>query len=66
MAVPPGHHAVRARAQARIRRLGTLDAEAQVWLCEASELCRALGFQTWTPRIAALAQDCGIEVADTI
>ena len=53
-------------AQARARRLGRLDAEAQAWLREASELCRTLGFRTWIPRIDALGQDWGIEVADTI
>jgi hypothetical protein len=44
-----------ARAQARHRRLGALDAEGQAWLSEASELCRTLGFRTWIPRIDALA-----------
>ena len=42
-------------AQARSRRLGRLDAEAQASLSEASELCRALGFRTWIPRIDELA-----------
>ncbi len=42
-------------AQARRRRLGTLDAEGRAWLGEASELCRTLGFRTWIPRIDALA-----------
>jgi DNA-binding SARP family transcriptional activator/tetratricopeptide (TPR) repeat protein len=44
-----------ALAQARGRRLGKLDTEGQAWLCEASELCRTLGFQTWIPRIDELA-----------
>ena len=44
-----------ALAQARDRRLGRLDAEAQSWLREASELCHALGFRIWIPRIDALA-----------
>ena len=42
-------------AQARARRLGRLDAEGRAWLCEASELCRTLGFRTWIPRIDELA-----------
>jgi DNA-binding SARP family transcriptional activator/tetratricopeptide (TPR) repeat protein len=42
-------------AQARARRLGTLDEEGRAWLGEASELCRTLGFQTWIPRIDQLA-----------
>jgi tetratricopeptide (TPR) repeat protein len=42
-------------AQARRRRFGTLDDEGRAWLCEASELCRTLGFRTWIPRIDALA-----------
>ncbi|MGZ6973884.1 MAG: hypothetical protein ACXVKQ_08105, partial [Acidimicrobiia bacterium] len=45
-----------ALAQARGRRLGTLDAEGQAWLGEASELCRTLGFRTWMPRIDELAE----------
>ena len=44
-----------ALAQARVRRLGTLDTDGQAWLGEASELCRTLGFQTWIPRIDELA-----------
>ncbi len=55
-----------ALAQARGRRLGRLDAEGHVWLGEASELCRTLGFRTWIPRIDELAHDGGIEVANTI
>jgi DNA-binding SARP family transcriptional activator/tetratricopeptide (TPR) repeat protein len=47
-------------AQARSRRHGRLDAEAQAWLREASELCRTLGFRTWTPRIEALADASGL------
>jgi hypothetical protein len=45
-----------ALAQARDRRLGALDAEGRAWLCEASELCRTLGFRTWIPRIDELAE----------
>jgi hypothetical protein len=44
-----------ALAQARHRRLGELDAEGRAWLGEASALCRTMGFQTWIPRIDALA-----------
>lgn len=44
-----------ALAQARYRRLGTLDAEGEAWLSEASELCRADGYRSWIPRIDALA-----------
>jgi DNA-binding SARP family transcriptional activator len=44
-----------ALAQARHRRAGTLDAEAQAWLADAAELCRAWGFRSWLPQIEALA-----------
>lgn len=56
-----------ALTQARLRRLGRLDAEAQDWLGEASDLCRNLGFQMWIPRIDELAdQERGTDVAKTI
>jgi DNA-binding SARP family transcriptional activator len=44
-----------ALAQVRHRRLGTLDAEGQAWLCEASDLCQAGSFRSWIPQIDALA-----------
>ena len=43
-----------ALAQARHRRLGDLDEEGRTWLAEASELCRAFGFQHWIRQIDAL------------
>jgi len=44
-----------ALAQARQRRLGGLDVEGRSWLGEASELCRAYGFQGWIGQIDDLA-----------
>jgi DNA-binding SARP family transcriptional activator/tetratricopeptide (TPR) repeat protein len=44
-----------ALAQARHRRLGDLDEEGRSWLAEASELCRAYGFQNWIGQIDDLA-----------
>jgi DNA-binding SARP family transcriptional activator/tetratricopeptide (TPR) repeat protein len=44
-----------ALAQARHRRLGSLDEEGRSWLSEASELCRVYGFQNWIPLIDDLA-----------
>ena len=44
-----------ALAQNRFRQLGTLDAEGEGWLGEASELCRVSGFRSWIPQIDALA-----------
>src|ERR1019366_2990114 len=44
-----------ALAQARHRRLGGLDEEGRSWLGEASELCRAYGFQSWIGQIDDLA-----------
>ncbi|MGO9333008.1 MAG: ATP-binding protein [Acidimicrobiales bacterium] len=44
-----------ALAQARHRRLGALDEEGRSWLSEASELCRAHGFQNWIAQIDDLA-----------
>ncbi len=44
-----------ALAQARYRHLGTLDEEGRSWLCEASELCRTYGFQSWIPQIDDLS-----------
>ncbi len=44
-----------ALAQARHRRLGGLDEEGRSWLSEASELCRAYGFQNWIGQIDDLA-----------
>ena len=44
-----------ALAQARQRRLGGLDEEGRSWLGEASELCRAYGFQGWIGQIDDLA-----------
>ena len=44
-----------ALAQARHRRLGTLDEEGRSWLAEASELCRAHGFRNWIGQIDDLA-----------
>ncbi len=49
-----------ALAQARHRRLGTLDAEGRSWLSEAAELCRAYGFKSWTVPIDALAAEGGL------
>lgn len=36
-----------ALAQARYRRVGTLDGEGHDWLAEAGDLCRARGFRSW-------------------
>lgn len=44
-----------ALAQARFRRDGALDNQAHDWLCEAAELSRAGGFDSWLQRIEALA-----------
>ncbi len=44
-----------ALAQARHRRLGSLDAEGRAWLSEASDLCHAGGFRSWIRSIDALA-----------
>jgi hypothetical protein len=44
-----------ALAQARHRRLGTLDAYSRAWLSEASDLCRACGFRSWIPQVDGLA-----------
>jgi DNA-binding SARP family transcriptional activator len=44
-----------ALALARHRRLGELDEEGRSWLSEASELCRAFGFQSWIGQIDDLA-----------
>lgn len=44
-----------ALAQARQRRLGALDDEGRSWLSEASELCRAYGFQSWIVQIDDLS-----------
>jgi tetratricopeptide (TPR) repeat protein len=44
-----------ALALARHRRLGGLDDEACSWLAEASQLCRAHGFQSWIAQIDDLA-----------
>jgi predicted ATPase len=42
-------------AQTRSRQLGELDEEGRSWLSEASELCRAYGFQSWLIEIDDLA-----------
>ncbi len=44
-----------ALAQARQRRLGSLDAEGRSWLSGASEMCRDGGFRNWIGQIDALA-----------
>ena len=44
-----------ALAQARHRRLGALDVEGRSWLCEAAELCRTYGFQSWIAQIDDLS-----------
>ena len=44
-----------ALAQARHRRVGALDEEGRSWLSEASDLCRAYGFQSWIGQIDDLA-----------
>jgi tetratricopeptide (TPR) repeat protein len=44
-----------ALARARYRRIGGLDEEGRSWLLEASDLCRAYGFQSWIGQIDALA-----------
>ena len=55
-----------ALAQARHRRLGSLDEEGQSWLSESSELCRAHGFQNWIPQIDDLAgRPAGAPVSPT-
>jgi hypothetical protein len=40
-----------ALAQAQHRQLGGLDEEGRLWLSEASELCRAYGYQSWISQI---------------
>ncbi len=45
-----------ALAEARQRRLGSLDAEGRAWLDEASARCRTGGFAIWVPRTEALAR----------
>jgi tetratricopeptide (TPR) repeat protein len=44
-----------ALAQNRYRRDGSLGDDCEAWLREASALCRAGGFQSWIPKIDALA-----------
>ena len=44
-----------ALAQARHRRLGSLDEEGRAWLTESSGLCRSYGFLNWIPQIDDLA-----------
>jgi hypothetical protein len=43
-----------ALAKARYRRAGVLDADCDAWLREATELCRAGGFQSWLRQIDTL------------
>ena len=52
--VPPCHHVVRARARRVIARRARSTSNADGWLGEASELCRAGGFRSWIPQIDAL------------
>jgi tetratricopeptide (TPR) repeat protein len=44
-----------ALAKARHSRTGGLDEEGRSWLSEASDLCRACGFQSWIGQIDVLA-----------
>lgn len=44
-----------ALAEARARRLGSLDEVSRAWLAEASDLCRAGGFRSWGLRVDTLA-----------
>lgn len=43
-----------ALAQTRHRAIGALDGDAQVWLAEASDLCRTGGFRSWIGPITEL------------
>jgi hypothetical protein len=51
-----------ALALGQSRRQGALDDEGRSWLAEASELCRAHGFQNWIGQIDDLAASQSVAV----